>query len=108
MTRKPLIAFAVAAWSFAGAALSAGVAQEPVVSRTAQADRRFQQLDRNRDGFLSRDEALEAHELDARFSELDANNDGKLSRDEYRVVDAGEAQALPGAASAASGSAPSR
>ena len=102
MTRKPLIAFAIAAGSFAGAALSAGVAQEPVVSRTAQADQRFQQLDRNRDGFLSRDEATQAHELDTRFSELDANNDDKLSREEYRVVSAGERQTLPGA-SAASG-----
>lgn len=66
-------------------------------------DRRFDQLDRNHDGFLSRDEANDAAELATRFSELDANNDGKLSRAEYRVVTAGEAQTLPGAPTAASG-----
>jgi Ca2+-binding EF-hand superfamily protein len=109
MSFKSLIAFvAVAAWT--GPALAAALAAEgKAVGRAAQAadlqraDRRFDELDRNRDGSLSRDEAAEARELDTRFSELDANNDGKLSRDEYRVVTAGERQTLPGAASAASG-----
>jgi hypothetical protein len=48
---------------------------------------RFSQLDRNSDGFMSRDEAREAEELNTRFSELDINNDGKLTRDEYAVLE---------------------
>ncbi len=101
MNFKCLIALAVAA-AWTGAAWPATPQDRPV-SPSAQADRRFDELDRNRDGFLSRDEADKARELDTRFSELDANNDGKLSRDEYRVVVAGERQTLPGAATAASG-----
>ena len=50
---------------------------------------RFEALDKNHDGFISRDEAKDATELDTRFSELDVNNDGKLSRDEYNAVSRG-------------------
>jgi hypothetical protein len=49
---------------------------------------RFEALDKNHDGFISRDEAKDASELDTRFTELDANNDGKLSREEYNAVNA--------------------
>jgi hypothetical protein len=129
MHRKSLIVLTVVAASTAVAAAATPPARGRQVSRTAQgADgqsganqstrtqpvaaksiasqsvaERFEQLDRNHDGFLSRDEANDAHELDTRFSELDVNNDGKLSRDEYRVVSAGETATLPGAASAATG-----
>src|SRR6185503_2480939 len=34
----------------------------------------FDRLDKNRDGFISRDEARDASELNTRFSELDRNN----------------------------------
>lgn len=47
---------------------------------------RFDALDKNHDGYISRDEAKNASELDTRFSELDTNNDGKLSRSEYRAL----------------------
>jgi hypothetical protein len=47
---------------------------------------RFEALDKNHDGFVSRDEAKDADELNTRFSELDVNNDGKLSREEYNAV----------------------
>ena len=53
----------------------------------AGSDARFQQLDRNRDGFVSRDEGRDAEELNTRFTELDVNNDNKLSRDEYVVLE---------------------
>ena len=49
----------------------------------------FDRLDRNHDGFVSRDEAKDANELNTRFSELDRNNDGKLSREEYMSLDQG-------------------
>jgi hypothetical protein len=104
MSFKSLIALALAA-GWASAALPASPATEArPVGRAAQgAEQRFAELDRNRDGFLSRDEANDAVELNTRFSELDANNDGKLSRDEYRVVTAGETETLPGAPTAATG-----
>jgi hypothetical protein len=53
------------------------------------ASRSFDRLDKNHDGYISRDEAKDASELDTRFSELDRNNDGKLSRDEYNALNAG-------------------
>ena len=49
---------------------------------------RFEALDKNHDGYISRDEAKDASELNTRFTELDANNDGKLSREEYNAVNA--------------------
>jgi len=93
MSFKPLIALALA---------SAALLASPMGRAADAADRRFEELDRNHDGFLSRDEANDARELDTRFSELDADNDGKLSRDEYHVVVAGERETLPGAATAES------
>ena len=56
---------------------------------------RFDELDKNHDGFISRDEARDAAELNTRFSELDKNNDGKLSREEYDAVNAGKTGATP-------------
>src|SRR5258708_33459673 len=55
----------------------------------ATADSRFERLDKNHDGFISRDEAKDAAELNTRFSELDTNNDGKLSPEEYGALNAG-------------------
>ena len=60
----------------------------------AGSDARFDDLDRNGDGFVSRDEGRDAEELNTRFSELDANNDGKLSRDEYAVLQREQAEKL--------------
>jgi Ca2+-binding EF-hand superfamily protein len=60
----------------------------------AGSDARFNELDRNGDGFVSRDEGRDADELNTRFSELDANNDGKLSRDEYAVLQREAAEKL--------------
>jgi hypothetical protein len=42
----------------------------------------FKQLDKNKDGFVSRDEAQKASSISARFDELDLDHDGKLSRSE--------------------------
>jgi Ca2+-binding EF-hand superfamily protein len=45
-------------------------------------DRFFEEYDRNKDGFLTRDELPER--LRANFDKIDANKDGKLSKDELR------------------------
>jgi hypothetical protein len=62
----------------------------------------FDRLDRNRDGYVSRDEAKDAPELQTRFSELDVNNDGKLSREEYDALN----RSASGATASGSGTEP--
>jgi hypothetical protein len=47
----------------------------------------FDRLDKNKDGFVTRDEARDATELQGRFAELDVDNDGKISRGEMRALD---------------------
>ncbi len=69
----------------------------------------FDRLDKNHDGYISRDEAANAAELNTRFSELDRNNDGKLSRDEYNALHAGARGATgTGSMSGSMGSAPGK
>lgn len=55
-------------------------------SAGANAGARFDRLDTNHDGFISRDEGKDAEELHTRFTELDTNNDNRLSRDEYGAL----------------------
>jgi osmotically-inducible protein OsmY len=43
----------------------------------------FETLDRNRDGYVSRVEALAAPEIAKRFAQFDADKDRLLSKDEY-------------------------
>lgn len=43
----------------------------------------FDILDKNRDGFLSKEEAAGEKELAKRFTKFDANKDGKLTVDEF-------------------------
>jgi len=43
----------------------------------------FDALDKNRDGYLSKQEAAGEKELAKRFARFDANKDGRLSVDEY-------------------------
>ena len=82
MKLKTLIAMAVAA-SFATPRACAQSARSP---SSAPA---LEPLDRNNDGFVSRDEAKDATELQGRFAELDRNNDGKLSAEEMHGLEGG-------------------
>jgi Ca2+-binding EF-hand superfamily protein len=70
-----------------------GVAEEPKSatrqaapkpsSTEAEIDALFKEYDRNKDGYLTRDELPES--LQAAFDEIDRNKDGKLSREEVRL-----------------------
>jgi len=50
---------------------------------TDKNDPGFHALDKNKDGYISRDEAKSNPALAAKFREADKDNDGKLSRAEY-------------------------
>jgi len=53
---------------------------------SAQASADFIALDRNRDGYISKVEALGNGEVHKRFSAFDADRDGLLSDDEYAAA----------------------
>jgi hypothetical protein len=57
----------------------------------------FERLDKNSDGYVSREEAKGNKSLESSFKGLDKNNDGKLSRSE---LDASSAVGSGGAAGA--------
>jgi Ca2+-binding EF-hand superfamily protein len=48
----------------------------------------YHSLDKNRDGFISRDEAASDTSMTGRFSELDKDNDGRISQSEFAALDA--------------------
>ena len=58
-----------------------------VTGKTTSGSALFDRLDKNKDGFVTRDEARDATELQGRFAELDQDNDGKISRSEMRALD---------------------
>lgn len=92
MKLKTLIAVAVAGAFAAPFAASAGsdniqIAQAATSQPQAGSAALFERLDRNKDGFVSRDEARDATELQGRFAELDKDNDGKISRGEMGAMD---------------------
>lgn len=72
----------------AAALLGLGLAVPPAVPgvELSDADARFEELDRNWDGFLSRDEVAKAAQVAARFDKFDINRDGRLDRDEFRTL----------------------
>ena len=50
--------------------------------------KRFEKIDKNRDGLLSKEEMMEAHRdrIDKLFMKFDKNDDKKLSKKELRAV----------------------
>jgi hyperosmotically inducible protein len=52
-------------------------------SAFAQSSDRFRSLDRNADGFVSRDEASQIPGYERAFDEADENRDGRLNADEF-------------------------
>lgn len=68
------IALGVAIWLVTTASIATAASPEY--------GRRFDRLDTNGDGRLSREEAAAYPEIAQRFNQIDANKDGFLSRDE--------------------------
>ena len=71
-------------------------AKQPQAEATSST-KLLQRLDRNNDGFVTRDEAKDATELQGRFVELDTNNDGKISEAEMRALDGERTRSAAGA-----------
>ena len=72
----------------AGATAPAKMAQP-----AAEKGKRFQKIDTNKDGMISRAEAAGNPRLAKKFDAMDANKDGQLSKDElkaYKVAHKGE------------------
>ena len=57
-------------------------AQNTLDPMTAKLDR-FEQLDRNRDDYVARDEVPITHVLSQAFDQLDENDDDRLERTEF-------------------------
>jgi len=84
------------------AAASSSGGGQATAGATAGAEQMFKDLDKNKDGFISREEAKGSpHEKE--FDKLDKNGDGKLSREEHAA--AHKAQASTGGTKSDSGSA---
>jgi hypothetical protein len=86
MKPKAIIAAAVAAaFAFPIAALAGGDKASSGSSGDGGAEAMFKALDKNNDGFITKEEAKGTpHDKD--FSSLDKNNDGKLSRQEHAAA----------------------
>jgi hypothetical protein len=101
MKLNTALAIAVAAAVAVPFAASAEADKAKSSASTEKADRGatagFSAIDKNHDGYISRDEARDA-EWSNRFSELDKDNDGRLSQGEFNAMQAGAgASAKPGA-----------
>lgn len=59
------------------------------VATAAAPEQRFEKLDTNRDGRLSREEAAAYPELAKQFAKIDANKDGFISLDELTAKRSG-------------------
>jgi Ca2+-binding EF-hand superfamily protein len=64
-------------------AISAPLYAAPESGEPSPANRAFQKLDTNRDGYISRDEAARLRNFGKASDEADDNHDGKLERDEF-------------------------
>jgi len=80
-------AAAFAALLAAPASAAGDKANTAPAGRTSPGAALLERLDRNKDGFVTRDEARDATELQGRFAELDKDNDGKISAAEMRALD---------------------
>ena len=74
------------------AAASSSGSGQASAGASSDAEQMFKDLDKNKDGFISREEAKGSpHEKD--FDKLDKNGDGKLSREEHAAAHTAKASA---------------
>jgi hypothetical protein len=92
----PISAIAADNPSTSPAAPKAAVPAQPAKSQAALG--KFESIDANKDGYITRDEAKKSDILNQRFTQLDLDRDGKLSGIELKAVDS------PAAGGPASGS----
>jgi len=82
MKRRTLISLSIAAALALPLSAQAGGDKASQGASASGAEQMFKALDKNKDGFISRDEAKGTpHDKD--FARLDKNHDGKLSRAEH-------------------------
>jgi hypothetical protein len=110
MRLKTLVALAVTA-AFAVSPLTQAQSDKPSsgtsAGATAPGSVMFKDLDKNNDGFISRDEAKDTpYETD--FSRLDKDGDGKLSPSELAGAPAGSGAGAGAGSPAPSGTAPKK
>jgi Ca2+-binding EF-hand superfamily protein len=73
----------------AASIVALGINAEPALghdSTRQTADTRFQSLDGDGDGFVTRAEAAKMQSIAERFARFDANRDGKLDRAEFAAL----------------------
>jgi Ca2+-binding EF-hand superfamily protein len=101
MRQRMLVALSIAAAFALPLTVQAGGDKSASAGAGASgAEKMFQALDKNKDGFISRDEAKDTpHDKD--FAKLDKNSDGKLTRQEHAAAPehAGDKAASGGTAS---------
>ena len=88
MILKSILAVALAAAFAAPVAAQQSAPEKAVPKNERQAkarDNGFAELDRNKDGYLSRSEARDMPWAD-RFSELDKDNDERVSQSEFEAL----------------------
>ena len=88
---KHVIGAAIAAAFFVAMPAQAADKSEKSSSSgaTREASREFSELDKNKDGYISKDEAKGSeHEKD--FAKYDKNKDGKLSKQEFSAAEKAE------------------
>jgi Ca2+-binding EF-hand superfamily protein len=95
MNAKWLIAavFALPVAAYAGGDKASSTSSTASASASSDGSAMFKDLDKNNDGFISREEAKGSPHEKA-FDQLDKNRDGKLSREEHAA--AHKAQASSG------------
>jgi hypothetical protein len=83
---KQAMPILLGAFLFASAAFAQDSKPQGGVSRDLE--KQFKNLDRNSDGFVSRDELLGDKALSGGFIEADKNRDGKLDMSEFQALEA--------------------
>ena len=85
MKRRTLISLSIAAAFAVPLTAQAGGDKASQGASASGAEAMFKSLDKNKDGFMSKEE-VKGTPHDKDFSSLDKNNDGKLSRQEHAAA----------------------